>query len=177
MLRYIQKTLNLSLIFEKHSIKNAIEGYADSDWAGDRVDRKSTSGYVFKIFGCTVSWSSKKQASVALSSTEAEYVALSVAISEACWLRYLLIDFQVVDKSCSVLIYEDNQSAIKVCKNPEFHKRLKHIDIRFHFIRDKVKENIVILKYVPTSMQLADFFTKPLSVTLFTNFSVKCGLA
>lgn len=130
-----------------------------------------------KIFGCTVSWCSRKQASVALSSTEAEYIALSLAISEACWLRNLILDFNILnDGVLSVIIYEENQSAIKVCKNPEFHKRLKHIDIRYHFIRDKVNDKVVSLKYISTKLQIADFFTKPLSLTSFNIFVVKGGL-
>ena len=176
--RYLQKTQHVSLVFRKTDFKNVIKGYADADWAGDKVDRKSTSGYIFKIFGCTVSWCSKKQSSVALSSTEAEYIALSLAVSEACWLRNLIFDFKILQcNSLSVVIFEDNQSAIKVCRNPEFHKRLKHIDIRFHFIRDKVNDKVIILKYISTKMQLADFFTKPLSLTSFNEFFVQCNLA
>lgn len=88
-----------------------------------------------------------------------------------------MVDFENFgNDNLSVIIYEDNQSAIKVCKNPEFHKRLKHVDIRFHFIRSKVSDKTVILKYIPTKMQLADFFTKPLSLTSFNKFSVKCDL-
>ena len=76
----------------------------------------------------------------------------------------------------SVVVFEDNQSAIKVCRNPEFHKRLKHVDIRYHFIREKVKDRVVILKYIPTNSQVADFFTKPLSLTSFNMFRNKCNL-
>lgn len=175
VLRYVQKTQNLSLVFRKTDFQNEIEGYADADWAGDRTDRKSTSGYVFKVFGCTVSWCSRKQSSVALSSTEAEYIALSLAISEACWLKSLISDLKICD-SLNVMIYEDNQSAIKVCRNPEFHKRLKHIDIRYHFIRDKINDKTVSLKYIPTKLQLADLFTKPLSLSSFNNFTINCNV-
>lgn len=143
VLRYIKGTLHLSLIFKCEDIDNIIVGYADADWAGDRTDRKSTTGYIFKLFGNPISWRSQKQSTVALSSTEAEYIALSQSVSEACWLRYLLHDFEIFDRYVCVMIFEDNQSAIKVSKNPEFHKRLKHVDIKVHFIRDKIKKNIV----------------------------------
>lgn len=178
VLRYIQSTVTMSLIYYKHKYKqeNLIVGYSDSDWAGDRTDRKSTSGYVFKVFNCTVSWASRKQSTVSLSSTEAEYVALSVCVSEACWLRYLMYDLKIKPDYVAVLIHADNQSAIRVSRNPEFHKRLKHVDIRFHFVRDKIKENIVVLKYLNTSDQQADICTKPLGLTLFKKFRELLGL-
>lgn len=176
ILRYIQGTLDVSLIFENKNYSNIIEGFSDSDWGGDRVDRKSTTGYIFKFFGCTVSWASRKQPTVALSTTEAEYIALSLAVSEACWLRSLLYDLKVYNEYVCVVIHEDNQSAIKVSKNPMFHKRLKHVDIKFHFVRDKVKKNIVSLQYVKSECQIADLFTKPLGLSLFKVFCCKLGL-
>lgn len=176
VLRYIQGTIHFSLIYHKMKCENLIVGYSDSDWAGDRTDRKSTSGYVFKVFDCTVSWASRKQSTVSLSSTEAEYVALSQCVSEACWLRYLVNDLKISRDPVRVLILADNQSAIKVCKNPEYHKRLKHVDIRFHFIRQTIKENIVVLKYISTYEQQADLFTKPLGFTQFQKLREKLGL-
>ena len=185
--RYISGTLDFSLTFNCKVFKHCIEGYADSDWAGDRVDRKSTSGYVFKVLGCTVSWSSKKQLSVALSSTESEYVALSSACSEACWLQRLYEDFDIRNdcdgsegdesrRGKSVIIYEDNQSAIKVSKNPEQHTRMRHIDVRHHFIREKVSEGTVEVKYLPTHEQVADVLTKPLGWVLFGEFRKHLGV-
>lgn len=176
VLRYIKGTVDFSLIFTRDVTSHHIEGFADSDWAGDGVDRKSTTGYIFKVFGCTVSWASRKQATVALSSTEAEYIALSQAVSEACWLRYLVFDLKVVDQYICVKIFEDNQSTIKVTKNPEFHKRLKHVDIKFHFIRDKIRENFVSVSYINTNQQLADILTKPLGYTSFQMFCKELGL-
>lgn len=174
VLRYIQGTLNYSLTYDRNDM--TIIGYADADWAGDRLDRKSTSGYIFKINNCTVSWLSRKQSSVALSSTEAEYIALSLAVSEACWLKAILKDFKIINESQVIVIYEDNQAAIKVSKNPEFHKRLKHIDIRFHFVRDKIRQNIVHIEYIPSNEQLADIFTKPLSSIVFEKHRKNLGL-
>lgn len=152
-----------------------LEFLRDVDWAADSISRRSTSGYVFKLYGCTICWSSKRQPSVALSSTEAEYVALSHAVSEACWLKFLLNDL-ILQKEFSIIIYEDNQSTIKVCKNPEFHKRLKHVDIRYHFVRDKIKEHNISMIYINRVNQLADFLTKPLSQVNFLNFCMEFGL-
>jgi len=139
-LRYIKGTIHLRLIFKRNNVKeNYIVRYVDSDWAGDSIDRRSTAGYIFQVLGCSVSWVNKKQPTVALSSTEAEYVAMSTAASEACWLRFFLKDFMLNREFTCVKLYEDNQPAIRVSKNPEFHKRLKHVDIKYRFIREKNK--------------------------------------
>lgn len=142
-------------------------GYVDSDWAGDSTDRRSTTGYIFKVFNCSVSWASKKQATVALSSTEAEYMALSVAASEACWLRFVCQDLMMLEQFVCVTLYEDNQTAIRVGKNPECHKRLKHMDIKYHFIREKIKGNVIHVTYLNTSDQIADILIKPLGRNQF----------
>lgn len=176
VLRYVQGTLGMSLVYYKNESENIITGFSDSDWAGDCIDRKSTSGYIFKVFNCTVSWASRKQSTVSLSSTEAEYVALSLCVSEACWLRYLFYDLKIIQDFQRVTVFADNQSAIKVCKNPEFHKRLKHVDIRFHFVRDKIKQNVVMLKYISTTEQQADMFTKPLGFPQFKKLRDMLGL-
>lgn len=175
VLRYIKGTIDYKLVYRNES-NNILMGYADADWGGDCRDRKSTSGYCFKLFGCTVSWSSKKQLCVALSSTEAEYIALSTAVSEACWLGSLLLDFDLFLVVHPIVIFEDNQSTIKVAKNPENHKRLKHIDIKYHFIRDKVSEGIVKIDYLKTDDQVADMFTKPLCKASLCKFSNQLGL-
>ena len=142
VLRYIKGTINVSLVFRRNKMENdCIVGFVDSDWAGDSNDRRSTAGYIFKILNCPVSWISRKQPTVALSSTEAEYMAMSLAASEACWLRFIYKDFNVQKEFVCVKLYEDNQSAIKVSKNPEFHKRLKHVDIKHHFVKEKIREN------------------------------------
>ncbi|KAK9685714.1 hypothetical protein QE152_g37721, partial [Popillia japonica] len=133
-------------------------GFTDADWAGDKNDRKSTSGYLMQVYGCTVSWCSNKQQCVSLSSTEAEYVALGKGITEGCWIRNLL---QEIGIECEqVLIFEDNQSAIYISKNPEQHKRLKHVDLKYHFVRDKICSNIVNISYIRSEEQIADLCTK-----------------
>ncbi|CAH2086634.1 unnamed protein product [Euphydryas editha] len=164
VLRYIKGTVGLKLVY-RNGVNVQLQGYTDADWAGDQGDRKSTSGYVMKVFGNTVSWSSNKQQCVSLSSTESEYIALAKGIAEGCWIRNLLKEIGVDCKSFNINI--DNQSAIHVAKNPEYHKRLKHIDIKYHFVRQQVEDKIVCLKYVPSGDQLADICTKGLSRVVF----------
>lgn len=162
VLRYIKGTVKLNLIYKLSNNSETCVGYVDSDWAGDTIDRKSTAGYCFQLFNNTVSWASRKQPTVAMSSTEAEYMALSLAVSEACWMRNLYNDFELQDDYLCIKIFEDNQAAIRVANNPEFHKRLKHIDIKFHFVREKIRNKIVEVKYLSTTDQIADVLTKPL---------------
>ena len=111
--------------------------------------RKSQSGFVVFACGGIISWASKKQPIIALSSTEAEYIAANLAVQEAIWLRSLLNDFGIVQKQ-PTSINEDNQGVIALCKNPKFHSRTKHIDIKYHFIRDKIKDSEITLKYCST---------------------------
>lgn len=173
ILRYVKGTLNYKLVFRTDSNLGLV-GYVDADWGGDCNDRKSTTGYCFKLFNCTISWCSKKQNCVALSSTEAEYVALCAAVTEACWLKNLLFDFNISD-ICPIKIYEDNQSAIKVANNAE-SKRLKHIDIKYHFVRDMLCKCIIEINYIKSEDQIGDMFTKPLSKELLCKFKNCCGI-
>ena len=133
----------ISCQFGLHYMKgesSAVIGYSDADWGGDCNDFKSTSGYLFQIGGSAVSWRSKKQSCVALSTAEAEYMALSSTAQEALWLRELNKDLKN-PPSGPTIIFEDNQSAICMLKNPQFHGRSKHINIKFHFIREQVTAN------------------------------------
>ena len=161
ILRYLKGTLNLAIKYQK-SENDPLIGYSDADWAGDLDDRHSTTGNIFLMTGGPISWLSEKQAAVALSTSEAEYVALSSVTQEAVWLRKLLIsDLQVTSQE-STMIMEDNQGAISIAKNPVAHSRTKHIDIRYHYIREAVQEGIVNLRYCPTEQMIADLLTKPL---------------
>lgn len=147
---------------EYHYDPNApqLETYVDADWGTNEQDRKSTTGFVIKVHNCPVIWLSKKQPIVALSSTEAEYVAATSAVQEVCWLRKILVDlFQ--PPLIPTPIHEDNQGAINMSKNPET-KRTKHMDIRFHYLRDCVENGVVQLQHIPTRDQIADIFTKAL---------------
>ena len=174
ILRYLKGTADYGLAFTPCSSGDCI-GYSDSDWGGDLNDRKSTSGYVFLLSGCAVSWRSKKQSCVALSTAEAEYVALASAAQEAVWMGELTAQFS--DRSPeTITIYEDNQSAISMAKNPQFHGRTKHISIKYHFIREQVDKKAVELKYCPTEEMVADMLTKGLAKEQFQKLRLKAGV-
>ncbi len=126
---YLRATSNQQLVFRRGAPDGStLFSYADADWASDINDRKSTSGYMFKLAGTTVSWSSKKQTSVALSSTEAKYIARVHTTKEVIWLRQLLSKLRQGTHHPTTLLI-DNQSAITITKNPKFHDQTKHIDI------------------------------------------------
>ena len=173
--RYLKGTPNLGLVLGgTQSISPSIEilAYSDSDWGGNHDDRRSTTGYIIKIAGSVISWSSKRQSAVALSSCEAEYYAISAAVTEVQWiqqfLRELLQHDRVLQNSQVVTLgLVDNQSAIAISKNDVHHNRTKHIDIRHHFIRDAIAQGIVTLQYVPSEDQLADILTKSLGRVAF----------
>ena len=150
-------------------------GYSDSDWAGDLNDRKSTSGYVFTVGGGAISWKSKKQSCVALSTAEAEYIALSQAAQEAVWLRSLYVNLKL-EMTAPTVVYEDNQSAICIAKNPQSHGRSKHIDIKYHFIREQVQQKTIEVKYCKTEDMIADLLTKGLGKEKFEKLRSMTGL-
>ena len=125
--RYLRGTQKYGLLYSRSNTKCV--GFSDADWGGDLDHRKSTSGYMFKLGGAAVSWRSKKQ--------EAEYIALTSAAHESLWLHQLLADLQKKKEPAkAMVIFEDNQSAISMAKNPRFHGRSKHIAIKYHFIRE-----------------------------------------
>lgn len=172
--RYLKGTQMSGLLFTS-SEPGSLVGYSDADWAGDREDRKSTSGYTYMLSGAAISWRSKKQQTVALSTAEAEYTALSAASQEALWLRQLMVDLG--DGSTDpTLIYEDNQAAIAISKNPQYHARCKHIDIKYHFVRDQIFKGSIAVKYCPTENMIADMFTKALSKDRFIKLCYMIGM-
>ena len=154
---------------------SCLRGFADADWAGDVMTRKSTSGYVFQIGTSTISWKSKLQSIVALSSTEAEYVSLSSATHEAVWLRVLL-DGMGFKQDNATTIFEDNQGAIALAKNPTHHSRTKHIDIKYHYVREAVSTKEINLEYCPTQDMIADSLTKGLPRPQFEKLRLKLGV-
>ena len=161
LLRYLKTTRDYSLTYYKSNKENRkLIGYTDSDLASNFEDRKSTSGYLFKYGECLISWKSSKQNIVALSSTEAEYIGLTKAAQETIWLKQTLNELN--HKTEQVLIYCDNQSSISLSKNPEFHARSKHIDIRHHFIREMIKEGELKIEYLSKDEMPADLLTKGL---------------
>ena len=162
--RYLAHTPNFGLWYPKGASFDLI-GYTDSDWAGDRVERKSTSGGCQFLGRSLVSWSSKKQNCVSLSSTEAGYVAAASCCAQILWMRQTLKDYGVnCDK---VPLYCDNESTIKISNNPVQHCKTKHIEIRHHFIRDHIKRGDIDLIHLYTKEQLADIFMKPLDEARF----------
>jgi hypothetical protein len=157
VLRYLAGTTQLGLVFGNSNSSRAaptIEIYTDANWGGDTETRRSTTGVVVKLNGDLICWQTKKQRTVARSSTEAEYMALSEATSEAMWIRIWVKE--VSDINVAVQMYCDNQSAIALTKNDQFHQRTKHIDIRFHYVRERYAAGDIILKWVSTFDQQAD---------------------
>jgi hypothetical protein len=139
--RYLQGTIGYGLRYAAN-VDLSLEGYAEADWAGSAVDRKSTSGSCFTLGSTMVSWCSRKQSSVALSTTEAKHIALSVAVREAVWLRKLLTDLSDHEMDPTT-IHCDNQSCVKLSKNLVFHDKSKHIEIKYHYIRDMVQRKTI----------------------------------
>jgi hypothetical protein len=175
ILRYIKGTTNLGLYYSV-SDDYKLVGYSDSDWGGDVDDRKSTTGFVFYIGNTAFTWMSKKQPIVTLSTCEAEYVAATSCVCHAIWLRNLLKELNLPQKE-PTKIFVDNKSAIALAKNPVFHDRSKHIDTRYHYIRECVANNNVKLEYVKTHDQAADIFTKPLKREDFVKLRYLLGVA
>ena len=149
VLRYLRYIYRMKLV-----------GYSDADWAGYRDDRRSTSGYIYLLSGSAVTWACRKQPSVALSTVEAEYIALSLATQEVTWLRYLLEEIGDNIKGAT-LINEDNQGAIATARNPVFQKRMKHMQIKYHHVREALSLNVIHLEYCRSRDMLADILTKP----------------
>ena len=140
--------------------------YSDSNWASDTVDRRSITGYISYFGSAPISWSSRKQPTVALSTMEAEYMALAKATCEAIWLRKLSSELGIPTNSPTT-IFIDNQSAMRFAENPVFHGCSKHIDIRHHFVRERLASNEVILNHCANEENVADMFTKPLAKPQF----------
>ena len=161
VLRYLAGTPDHGITFGGTGVDLELYGYCDADYAGDIDTRRSTTGYVFTLNGGAISWQSKRQPTVAASTTEAEYMAAAAAVKEGLWLRKILNDLGLTFKTVSILA--DNQSAIKILRNPISSLRSKHIDMIHHFARERVMRNEVMFSYTPTSMMIADVLTKALS--------------
>jgi len=143
-----------------------LECFVDADWAGDRADKKSTSGFVLRLGKGTVAWASRKQTSIAMSSTEAEYVAASIASKEVLWFGQLLEDMNIQVRS-PIPINEDNQGCIRLIETDRCGARTKHTDVCHHQIKDLQEKKIIKLRYCPTESMLADLLTKPLAKERF----------
>ena len=173
ILRYLKGTLESTLMYSKSECASPT-GYADANWAGDLDTRRSTSGNLFRMSGGAVSWASKTQSSVALSSSEAEYMALSMATQEATWIQKLLSDLKIDPQP--IRIMEDNQGAIAIARNPVSHSRTKHIDIRYHYVREALERGIIDIEYCPTEFMAADLLTKPLPKSRFETLRCMLGM-
>src|SRR5579859_5997677 len=162
VLRYLQGSSSSHLTYANDgNVMKAIQSYSDADFvAGD--DRKSISGYIFMLAGSPISWQAKKQSTIALSTAEAEYAALTQAAKEAIWLQNLLKDLRM-SKYAPRVINVDNQGAIALAENPIHHARTKHLDILLQFVRSSIENGTIKLQYCPTNDMLADVMTKPLA--------------
>ena len=182
ILRYLKHSYDYRILFH-HDVPLSLEGFTNADWGSCPETGRSIGAYLFKAAGGPISWMSKRQLTILRSSTESEYKALSDGVQEAVWISRLLIELQVLSQSPtslhqtnseiqtqlepSLVIQCDNQSAIKLAKNPVFHARSKHIEIHHHFIRQRVLEGEIGLQFISTSQQPADILTKSLGITKF----------
>lgn len=173
VLRYLKGTSDLGLTYTKN--EKSIEGFVDADWTNCSIDRRSYSGFAFTLSGCPISWESRKQKTVALSSTEAEYMALSEAAKQATYLIRLLSAFGIPD--VTIKIFCDNNGAIKLAENPVFHARSKHIDIRHHFVREVLNQGAISVAHISTTDMASDFLTKALPASKFKKCLSNLGLS
>ncbi|CAL0322728.1 unnamed protein product [Lupinus luteus] len=173
IMRYLKGTTNMGLWYPRDA-SLALVGYSDSDFAGCKLDRKSTSGTCHLLGSSLVAWHSKKQACVALSTAEAEYIAAGVCCAQILWMKQQLKDFGITLEKIPIKC--DNTSAINLSKNLVLHSRTKHIEIRHHFLRNHVQKGDCVLEFVETSKQLADIFTKPLPRDTFYTLRRELGI-
>ena len=166
--RYLQGTKDLKITYSGQS-PTGVYGYSDSDYAGDTADQKSTHRYAFTLAGGAISWPSRKQKTTSTSTTEAEYVSLCNAAKTAAWITEWLKGANSGQylNSKPVQLYGDNQSSIRLVKNPEFHARTKHIDVQYHYVREALEDGLIELSYIPTTDMTADCLTKPLTKEKF----------
>jgi transposase InsO family protein len=172
---YLKNTQHLGITYCKGAQNNVLVAYSDADFAGDVETRRSTSGFVLILNNGAISWFTRRQRCTSLSTTESEYVAASEATREIVWTRRLLQEIGFEQTSPTSLLC-DNQGAVKLVKNPELHKRTKHVDVRYHFIREKEDEGEIVTSYVDSENQLADMFTKALDTTRFTKLRHEIGM-
>jgi hypothetical protein len=176
VLRYLLATKDLKLHYgSSESNDGIVIGFSDSDWAGDKVDRKSTTGYTFQVGGGSISWTSRKQTTIALSSTEAEYMALSDTTHQAIWTHTLLAEIGfAMDNAMDIFV--DNKGAIDLSANPVHHKQSKHIAIKHHFARKHIELGTINVVKIPNTNNVADILTKNLALAKFGPFVLELGL-
>src|ERR1044072_6624186 len=173
IIKYVSGTSDYGMLYT-HDTTSILVGFCDADWAGSADDRKSTSGGCFFLGNNLISWFSKKQNCVSLSTAEAEYIAAGSSFTQLLWMKEMLEEYNVSQDVMT--LFCDNLSAINISKNHVLHSRTKHIDIRHHFIRELVEGKIVTLEHVATKNQLADIFTKALDANQFEELRGKLGI-
>lgn len=173
IIRYVSGTSDFGVYFTFET-NMEIAGYFDSDWGGNLKDRRSTSGGCFFVGNNMVAWHSKKQNCISLSTAEAEYVAAGSCCTQMLRMKQMIRDYGIPQGKLN--IFCDNTSAICISKNPVQHSRTKHIELRYHFIRDLVEKHVLELAFVPTEHQLADLFTKPLDNVRFESLRNAIGV-
>lgn len=174
VLRYLKGTANVKLTYRKDALQE-IEGHCDADWAGDVDERRSSTGYVFTTCGAAVSWATKRQPTIALSSTEAEFMSIVAAIQEALWLKRF--ETEIFDGASAVVnLFCDNKSAIQLATNNVYHARTKHIDVKNNFIREILSVGIIKLHYKNTKNMMADIMTKAVNGNRLKGFEKDFGL-
>lgn len=173
VVRYLSATRDFGLSYKRVANPKLL-CYTDADYAGDHQNRRSTSGMITFLASGPISYKAQQQSTVALSSTEAEYIASAIATKELVWLQRFLGELNVELRNAPELLC-DNQSALRLIKNPEFHQRSKHIDVAYHFVRDKYEEGLFVLKYVSSEDQKADIFTKAFTTSRFQDLRDAIG--
>lgn len=182
ILRYLLGTLNKGLFLRRdssyslHAFADKLHAFSDADWAGNKDDYSSTSAFLVYLGNNLISWSSKKQRTIARSSTEAEYRSVAATATELSWVCSLIKELDVTLPS-SPVIYCDNIRATQLSFNPIFHSRMKHVAVDYHFIRDQVQSGQLRVAHVSSADQLVDLLTKPLSTSQFQLFRDKIGLS
>lgn len=175
ILRYLRGTIDLEIQYDKEA-DNSLTAYSDADWAEDPTDRKSTTGYVTLCQGGAISWTSRKQQTVANSTTEAEYLALSSVVKEVIWIRKLARELESKLSEEPTTIFSDNKSAIKLSNNEGYSQRTKHMDVRHNFLKERVENGEIEICYVPTKYMVADPLIKAVSGRKILDFNYQVGM-
>ena len=175
ILRYLKGTMDYCLVYQGSELR--LVRYSDADWGGDLDQHKSTSGYVFLLNKGAISWCSKKQTCIALSTMEAEFIACSVAVQEAVWLRRFFGNLGIRGDCVELItVYCDNQATITFTKDPKYYSRTKHIDTKNNYIRDIIAKQEVTVQYISTHQMVADPLTKPIPRDVYLSHVNALGL-